>query len=189
MTKINSLANIFDGWNGYQTSLVNAVAPLTREQLLWRPSPNSRSVGETARHVSLGRITWFARMGAPGSAELVNRIHHWEKDSDGNQDIVEDSIPITEQADELVSWLEITWEMIGKTLSTWEVSDLAQSYRHTWNGKTYSVSRQWTIWRILSHDIHHGGELSLLLGLQGIEAFELSDLFGHIILPPLADEP
>ena len=50
------------------------------------------------------------------------------------------------------------------------------------------MSRQWTIWRVMNHDIHHGGELSLMLGLQGIEAFELSALFGHVILPPLSSE-
>jgi len=182
-----SLAKVFDGWNGYQTSLVNAIAPLTREQLISQP-PNLRSIGDLARHISLGRVTWFARMGAPGSTALVKRIELWEADSDGNKDIVESAIAITEDAKELVNWLELTWQMIAKTLTTWNVSDLAQTYRHTWNGKTYAVSRQWTLWRILSHDVHHGGELSLMLGLQGIEAFELSDLFGHIILPPLADE-
>ncbi len=48
------------------------------------------------------------------------------------------------------------------------------------------MSYQWTIWRIMAHDIHHGGELSLMLGMQGIEAFELSGLGGHITMPPLA---
>jgi uncharacterized damage-inducible protein DinB len=79
--------------------------------------------------------------------------------------------------------------MIEATLDQWTVADLATTYRHTWNGDTYAVSRQWTIWRILSHDIHHGGQLSLMLGMQGIEHFELGDLFGHITLPPLADTP
>ena len=184
---MNNLADVLDGWNGYQTSLVNAISPLTREQLTWKPAPNLRSVGDLARHISLGRVTWFARMDAPGSADLVKRIELWEADSDGNKDIVEDAIAITEDAHELVHWLELTWQMINETISTWKVSDLEQTYQHTWNGKTYSVSRQWTLWRILSHDIHHGGELSLMLGLQGIEAFELSDLFGHIVLPPLAE--
>jgi hypothetical protein len=49
------------------------------------------------------------------------------------------------------------------------------------------VSRQWTIWRILTHDVHHGGQLALMLGTQGIPVFELGDLFGHITLPPLAE--
>jgi uncharacterized damage-inducible protein DinB len=77
--------------------------------------------------------------------------------------------------------------MVETTLKTWHVDDLVKTYRHKWNGTAYAVSRQWTIWRILSHDIHHGGQIALMLGMQGIEAFELSGLFGHITLPPLAD--
>lgn len=182
-----SLATIYDGWNGHQTSLVNGIAPLTAEQLRWRPAPHLQSVGEVARHISLGRITWFARMGAPGSAALVDQIPSWETDSDGNRDIVESAFPIAEQATDLVYWLENTWQMIDATLAQWTVSDLAQSYRHTWNGQVYAVSRQWTIWRILTHDVHHGGQIALMLGTQGIEAFELGALFGHITLPLLAD--
>ena len=184
----SSLSTIFEGWEGYQQSIVNAVKPLAREQLIWRPGENFNTVGELVRHISLGRITWFMRMDAPGSAELASQIPEWEQDSDGNRDIVEHSIPIAENSAALVQWLENTWRMIEKTLSAWNVSDIAQTYPHTWNGKIYTPSRQWTIWRILNHDIHHGGELSLMLGMQGIEAFELSGLFGHIILPAMLDE-
>lgn len=186
MTSLNS---IFDGWRGHQTSLVHALAPLTAHQLNWRPAPTANTIGEIARHISLGRVTWFARMSAPGSAAVAGQISVWERDTDGNRDVVENALAITDRADELVRWLELTWGMIETTLSTWQVEDLAETYRHTWNGRTYAVSRQWTLWRILTHDMHHGGELSLLLGLQGIEAFELSGLFGHITLPPLADPP
>ena len=186
---MRSLAELFDGWNGHQASLAHAIAPLTREQLLWRPAAGLNSVGELARHISVGRITWFTRMGAPGSAELAGQISAWEQDSHGNRDIAEPGLPIAGQASELVRWLELSWQMIETTLKAWDVSDLAKTYRHTWNGKVYAVSRQWTVWRILSHDIHHGGQVSLMLGMQGIEAFELGELFGHITLPPLADPP
>jgi uncharacterized damage-inducible protein DinB len=181
-----SLADIFEGWEGHQASLVHAVAPLKPDQLSWRPAAALRSVGELGRHISLGRVTWYERMGAPGSAEVANLIDVWETDRDGNRNIVESALQIADQASELVNWLELSWRMIETTLKTWEVSDLGETYRHTWNGNTYAVSRQWTIWRILSHDIHHGGELALMLGMQGIQAFELGDLFGHITIPPLA---
>jgi len=186
---MNSLAKIYEGWNGYQATLVHAIAPLNPQQLVWRPGINLRSVGELARHISLGRLSWFMRMDAPGSSDLASQINVWETDNDGNRHIVEDAIAITEQAAELVLWLDATWQMIEKTLESWGVSDLAKSYRYVWNGETYAISRQWTIWRIMAHDIHHGGELSLMLGMQGISAFELSDLGGHIILPPLAGLP
>ncbi len=180
-----SLATVYDGWAGHQTSLVNAIALLTPDQLRWRPTAQFHSIGESVRHLSLARVTWFARMDAPGSAALLDHIPVWAEDSDGNRDIVESALPITEQATELVHWLTITWQMIEQTLHTWDVADLAKTYPHTWNGQTYAVSRQWTIWRILTHDVHHGGQIALMLGLQGIAAFELGDLFGHITLPPL----
>jgi len=183
----STLAEVFRGWEGHQVSLVNAIAPLAREQLLWRPAAGLNSVGELARHISLARINWFMRMDAPGSAALAGQIDAWEVDDDGNRDIVESAVPIADDAGELVRWLEKTWDMIARTLERWTVADLPTSYRHTWNGQVYAVSRQWTIWRILTHDVHHGGQISLMLGMQGIQAFELGDLFGHITLPPLAD--
>ncbi len=48
-------AQLFEGWNGYETSLMHAVTPLTPE-LAWRPTPERRSIGELIRHISLGRI-------------------------------------------------------------------------------------------------------------------------------------
>lgn len=132
----------------------------------------------------MGRITWFMRMDAPGSNEISSLIDEWKQDSDGNRHIIEEKIGIADQAAELVRWLEITWQMIDNTLNTWKITELSQTYRHVWGGKVYIPTRQWTIWRIMSYDVHHGGELSLMLGLQGVEAFELSVLFGHIISPP-----
>ena len=63
---MHKLAQVLEGWDGYQTSLLHATAPLTNEQLSWRPAPGRRSLGELARHISMGRITWLCRMGAPG---------------------------------------------------------------------------------------------------------------------------
>jgi len=67
MADMNSLANLYQGWDGHQTSLVHAIAPLTHDQLIWRPATGLSSAGELARHISLGRITWFGRMGAPAA--------------------------------------------------------------------------------------------------------------------------
>lgn len=166
-----SLQTVYDGWDGYQTSLVRAVAPLTPEQLAWRPAPQLRSVGELAEHISFGRIGWFEKMGAPGSAELARRVPPVGS--------------LAGDAARLVHWLTVSWDMIAATLEQWQVSDLATTYNHTYWGKTYAVSRQWTIWRILTHDVHHGGQLSTLLAMQGVEAPELFALGGHLTEPPL----
>ncbi len=169
-----SLLDVYRGWDGYQTSLVRAVAPLSAEQLAFRAAPGLRSAGEIARHIACGRLGWFSRMGAPGSEELAAQIPEWVTDKDGNRHLVEEALPL--ESDELVRWLEATWRMVEATLTQWTVADLQRTYRHTYWGKTYAVSRQWTIWRILSHDIQHGGQLSVLLYMQDIEIPELGAL-------------
>ena len=46
----------------------------------------------------------------------------------------------------------------------------------TWPGEDDDpaiITRQWVIWHLLEHDLHHGGEISLTLGANGIQALQL----------------
>jgi len=171
------LSKIFEGWEGHQRSLVDTARPLTREQLAWRPAPHLRSVGELVGHISQGRIDWFARMQTPRDAELASQA--------GGENLEE---TLYGNAEALARHLEGSWGMIEAALKEWTVADLGVTYRHTYNGQAYAISRQWTIWRILTHDVHHGGELALMLGLQGIAVPELGGQFGHLVVPPLAED-
>ncbi|HXE53455.1 MAG TPA: DinB family protein [Tepidisphaeraceae bacterium] len=182
------LSDIFSGWDGYNQSLINAIAPRSEAELAWRPSPAVRSMGELARHIALGRINWFVRMGAPGSADLAARISSWVTDEHGNRYIVEDDVPVSASAQGLVGWLTDTWQMIDRTLNAWTVADLSKTYRHVYRRQAYDVSRQWTLWRIMAHDIHHGGQIARILAERGIDAFELRALGGHVTEPPKAGE-
>lgn len=183
-----ALARIFAGWEGYNQSVLAALAPLSAEQLAFRPAPQLRSVGEIARHIAFGRVTWWVRMDSPGSADLLDAVEHWQMDEEGNRYVDEDAYAITTDGAALALWLNRSWQMIERTLGEWHVADLERSYRHIWNGDAYAVPMQWTVFRILAHDIHHGGELALSLGLQGLEPMELGAWGGHIVLPPLATE-
>lgn len=164
------LAYVYEGWEGFHRSIVAAVTPLTAEQLAFRGTGEMRSVGEIALHIADGRVDWFRRMDAPGSAELWAEIERRSGEV---------------QAEQLVGWLERTWAMVEATLTEWTVDDLSAWYPHAYLGKTYAVSRQWTIWRIMANDIYHGGQLSELLAMQGIFPVELTLLGGHLTEPPL----
>ena len=169
---------MYRGWDDHQISLVRAIAPLAREHLLWRPAPQLRSVGEIAGHIIAGRVNWLHRILGAGSAEFAERVAAWRPED-----------AIEERADELVRWLEDTWVMIQDALDRWTVADLAETLDlPPYQGKKYALTRQWIIWRILSHDIHHGGELAILLGIQGIAIPELGDEGGHLTeRAPLAE--
>jgi len=166
-----SLQSVYHGWDGFQASLVRAIDPLSPEQLAWRQRPEDRSVGEIAAHIAFGRVDWFQRMGAPRSADLAQRI------------AAVDQAAVAADAAAIVDWLTDTWQMVAETLAQWTVEDLATTYAHPYRGTLYAVSHQWTIWRILSHDIYHGGQLTILLGAQDIEPFELGALGGHLTEP------
>jgi uncharacterized damage-inducible protein DinB len=192
-----SLFSVYEGWDGHQLALMRAITGLTPEHLAYRPAPHLRSVGEITGHLALGRLSWFYRMGAPGSVELARQFGSWDRVRVNTEQVAElhrwmeatsqKEDEIATNRAELLRWLEATWQMIATTLNTWTVADLAQTYRHAYQGKLYAVSRQWTLFRILSHDLHHGGELAILLGMQGIELPDLGDQGGHLTALPLAD--
>jgi uncharacterized damage-inducible protein DinB len=168
-TNPHSLMTVYKGWDDYQVSLVRAVAPLSREQLAYRPAPHLRSVGEIASHIIGGRMQWFHFTLGEGSAEFASQVAAWRP-----QDAIE------EKPAELVRWLEATWQMIEDALNRWSVTDLAQTYPLPYKGKNYTLTRQWMILHVLAHDFHHGGELALALGMQGISLPELGDEGGHL---------
>jgi len=168
-TNAHSLMTLYKGWDDYQVSLVRAVAPLSREQLAWRPAPHLRSVGEIASHIIGGRMQWFHRILGEGNAEFASQVAAWRPED-----------AIEEQPTELVRWLEATWQMIEDSLNRWNVADLARTYQLPYKGKNYALTRQWIIWHVIAHDLHHGGELAVTLGMQGIALPDLGDEGGHL---------
>jgi len=155
---------------------VHAIKPLTVGQLAWRPVEGMRSVGGVASHIILGRVSWCQMMEAPGSMDLAKRAE------------VFDSVEVNiGDADVLVDWLQASWRVIANMLAQWKPADLMKAYPLPYEGINYSVSRQWMLWRILAHDLHHGGELAVMLGMQGIPIPELGDKGGHLNVPPIAD--
>lgn len=178
------LAFVYHGWDGFNTSLVRAVAPRRPEELAYRNPPEGRSVGQIAAHIAMGRVNWFSRLpDAPIAAEVARETEHLRGAAEQGADAY---ASLATDAGALVHWLNRTWDMVQATLDTWTVQDLARTYPHTYWGKTYAVSCQWTIWRILTHDVYHGGQITVLLAEQGIVPDDLAALGGHITEPPPA---
>src|SRR6266568_579107 len=148
-TEAPSLMSIYEGWDSHQLALVRAITPLTLEQLAWRPAPHLSSVGELISHIALARLWWFQKMGAPGAGERVNTENPSELKRWADA-LEQQEAAIAGNPTELLRWLEASWQMIETTLTTWTVADLTQTYRHIYQEKMYVVSRQWTIWRIMS---------------------------------------
>lgn len=179
------LSAIFDGWVQYNDALIDALDSLSDEILTKPTLPDGHSAAHIFRHIALGRIEWLVRIDAPGFDELAARIPEWKTLPDGVRYIIADSIPLERAL--IRDLLCATAAAIDSTLKTWDVSCLDDTYRHPFRGTVYAVSKQWTLMRILMHDVHHGGQLSLICQQNGIEPLKLVWLGGHLPEPAIWD--
>src|SRR5947209_19504114 len=156
-----SLTTFYKGWDVYQQELSKAIAPLSPEQIALRPTPHLRSILEIATHIIAVRARWFHNLMGEGNEEIAS-IAGWDRGG----------APALNAAD-LVSGLETTWQMIQHALARWTPADLEYIFKGTRNGEEYQLSRQWVLWHVIEHDLHHGGELSFSLGIHGLPAPDL----------------
>ena len=136
------------------------LAPLSADQLALRAAPNLRSIGEIATHVIGARARWFHDLMGEGDQEFA-ALATWDRKG----------MPIRSAA-ELVNGLELTWRVMNDALARWTPADWDQTYEGE-DGEPASFTRQWVIWHLIEHDLHHGGELSLTLGMHGLTAPDL----------------
>jgi uncharacterized damage-inducible protein DinB len=197
MTELQlSLLPFYAGWGGYQQHLVAAIAPLTGEQLALRNTPQGWSIGMYVTHIVANRAWWFhARMGEGG--DDLTSLELWALG------VCEADVDPGHSAAELVAGLDKTWQLIEETLARLTPADLEQvipplseaertrhaklvepalqPYAQMWLDRERLAgevkpahSRQWIIWGVLEHDIHHGSEISTILGLHDLPVLELS---------------
>ncbi|GER89862.1 hypothetical protein KDW_40240 [Dictyobacter vulcani] len=169
--QVSPLATFYKpGWENYQQAIVKTIAPLSSEQLALSGAPHSVSIGELLARMIGARVNWFfAWMGEENAAMAA--IDRWASSD-------ESAVP---EAAELVAMFEETWRVISSALDRWTSADLEQlivppASQQEWrrsHGKEEEPphTRQWIVWHVMEHEIHHGGELSLALGTYGVDSF------------------
>jgi uncharacterized damage-inducible protein DinB len=154
-----TLTTFYSSWKAYQEHIKASLAPLTAAQLALRAAPGLRSIGENAAHIVGCRAGWFTEfLGEDGGAE-VKASASWD----------EPGAPARTAA-ELVQGLDWTWQLMADCVARWSPNDMRQTFEDDWDGKKVQLSRAWVLWHVLEHDLHHGGEVSLTLGMHGIPA-------------------
>jgi hypothetical protein len=145
-------ARAFESWHDYQEALKRAIAPLTSTQLQRRLLPGLRTPGEIAEHIVFGRALHLHRTLGKRAAELTSLLR-WEDTDDP---------PRT--AAEILHGLELTWQFITDCLMRGSPTDAVPEEE---------VPIVQTIWGLFDHDLPHAGELSLLLGADGLTGVEI----------------
>lgn len=180
----SSIALFYEGWRQYNSRIVEALRGLSDEQLRYRPTPTQMPIWAIAGHMAGGaRVFWLcsvlgeesadstpfaadAKTAGMTTAEWVS-LYSWEDDENHPRN-----------AAELVEALETSWRIIERCLETWTAGMLAEQIVPP-NALSEYVrergvgTRQSVLMRLLSHDAFHAGEISELLGEQGLPAIDL----------------
>lgn len=154
---------IQQGWHAYQNTLIEALKPLKAEQLSLRPSPEQLSVGEIAAHIVQSRAAWFFFIMQEGGEEFET-VGRWKVRGE-----------ISAKKEEIITGLEFTWERMQEIIAGWT----PEHWQRTWPDKDDDntpdiLTPQWILWHLIEHDLHHGGEISIILGAHDLDGLKLS---------------
>ena len=169
---IAALKPVYDGWAAHQALVIDAIRGLTAEQLDLRTAPHQWAIWQLAGHVAGSRAYWFHDVLGEGdpSARDFFRVESttvpdlaleeagWEDDEDHPR-----------SAEELVDGLRRTWSLVDDCLRRWTLEDLDGTVVRP--ERTHH--RGWIVWHVMEHDVHHGGEISQILGSNGLTGLDL----------------
>lgn len=152
-----TLSTFYKGWHNYQSLLIKAIAPLSAEQLALGAGQGLRSISSIALHMVGARARWFHDLMEVGDEDFA-ALGKWDRSGAPMRD-----------AAELVYGLETTWRVMQEALAGWTPEDMQYRYEGE-PDEPEILTRQWVIWHLIEHDLHHGGEVSLILGMHGLQA-------------------
>lgn len=166
----------YDGWANYHHLLLDAIRDLSADQLRLRPAPELWAVWQLAGHMAATRTYWFHDVLGEGEPALRDLFRvtsttvpglavadaTWEDDEDHPRGPAE-----------IVEGLERSWAMIEDCLRRWTQDDLAVEFSRRRRSGSQMFTRQWVVWHLIEHDLHHGGEISLILGSNGLTGLDL----------------
>ena len=169
---VAALQPFYEGWATHQALVIEALRDLTPAQLELRTAPHQWAVWQLAGHVAGSRAYWFHdvlgegdrstrdlfRVDSTTVPDLPLEDAGWEDDEDHPR-----------SARELVDGLRRTWSLVDDCLRRWTAEDLDGSVVRP--ERTHH--RGWVVWHVMEHDLHHGGEISQILGSNGLSGLDL----------------
>ncbi len=154
-----NIAPFYAGWQLANRALVEAVAPLSVDELQLAIR-SEWPIWASASHIAGARVYWLGHVfGEPGveTTPFHDPAVGWE-----------DDLAHPRGASELVEALDSSWRIVERCLQTWTPESLSETARRIRAGQVQIHTRQSVLWRLITHDAFHAGEISLILGAHGL---------------------
>ena len=170
------LQTFYDGWANYQRLVLAAIQNLTPGQLALRTALHQWALWQLAGHMAGTRTYWFHDIlgeGDPAIRDMFRVTSTTVPDLPLEDAGWEDDEDHPRGAAQIVEAFDLTWTMIDDCLQRWKPDDLAVEFSRERRTGTQTFTRQWVIWHLMEHDLHHGGEISQILGSHSVPALDL----------------
>lgn len=158
-----SLATVFAGWTNFQSDLMKAIIPLTPEQWALPLAANQWTISRQVQHLAADRLWWFGEW----MGECEPTVASLSRLAGNDAELCSPA--------EIVSLVETSGDVIARTLATRTSVDLTQVFDLPATATAEDrerfgpTTRQWIMFHVLRHDLHHGGELALAMGTYGLD--------------------
>jgi uncharacterized damage-inducible protein DinB len=154
------LAEVVKHWKGVRRDLLRALDALADEQLGFVPREGLWSLGKVARHVAEAEEGWFRYA-------VTRELEEWPEFRDEDYVTVASIKTVLSEVHERTQALLATLGDQGlATLGTTSAGP-ETTVEMPWGEK---LALDWIILHVLEHEIHHRGEIYLMLGLVGLAA-------------------
>lgn len=147
-------SEFFSHWKPVRQGLLEEIDSFGDKELAYRACPECWPAGQIMIHIANAEEGWFRYV-------IQKQLREWPAHLDFSNHPDKDAI------------LKTLEEVHAKTelfLASITEEDLMRVIDIPWGE---SLSLQWIIWHVLEHEIHHRGELSLMLGMLGKEGLEV----------------
>jgi uncharacterized damage-inducible protein DinB len=157
----STLEVMYENWKKYNDLLREAIALLTDEQLSLQPAPRMWPLQQVLQHIIGVRAGWFSGTLQDEDEAMTGYMDWGQRESPSRSAV------------EMVRALDETWAFIEARLQRWTPDDCAQTFPDEYDGEVWQVSRSWVIYHVMEHDLHHGGEASIILGMNGLKGVDI----------------
>lgn len=147
-------SQLFSHWKQIRRELLETADKFTDADLTFTPFDGSWTVGEILCHIAAAEEGWF------------RHVIHREIDKYPEY-LNPTNYPTLETIKNLLTEVHARTEDYLNTLT---MEDLDQSILASWGNK---FTLDWIIWHVIEYEIHHRGELSLILGILGRDGLDV----------------
>lgn len=142
---------LFGHWAVVRRDLFRALDTIADEQLDFVPREGLWSLGTVVRHIANAEEGWFRYA-------ITRELDKWAPRYGA------EAYPTVESIKHLLAEVHTRTEAYLETLDADRLDEVLET---PWGER---LSPREIIWHVLEHEIHHRGEIFLMLGLMGMEA-------------------